>query len=239
MQCCVLYYCFSEQRIKKTNFTSNCHFAVLLSPDFIQSNFGPNTYQVRSGESIVSNTKINDQFVYKCPLKKLDLQKLCQLFTQPPPSIESCALPIDSIFITDCFFKFNLYISPLPKSVAKFSFRWFFVVLLEAINALHDVGIAHLDVRLENICYKEDGMVVLIDLDRSLPTDCPAITLSSYYGNSLMYRPGNDDWTCKQQDMRQLAILIGDIAGNDDYHTIPPNEEVLHIMYVHKLYNDD
>ena len=40
--------------------------------------------------------------------------------------------------------------------------------VVEAIQELHALKIAHFDIRLPNICYKEDDMPVLIDLDRSV-----------------------------------------------------------------------
>ena len=213
--------------------TSNSHFTLPLSPDFIQSNFGPSAFQVRSGESIVI---LNNEFAFKRPLRSCNHMKLFEMTFLDPSLPESCATPINSIMAINVFFKFNRYVSPLGRSRARIIFSRFFVILLDAINEIHGAGIAHLDVRLENICFTEVGKVVLIDLDRSLPINYPAEELPSQYGQSLMYDTGNDDWTCEQQDMRQLAILIGYIAGNDNVHNNPPNQH-LH-SYVQKLYND-
>ena len=43
----------------------------------------------------------------------------------------------------------------------------FFCAVAEAIKGLHTSGLAHMDIRLENICFDQDYKPVFIDLDRS------------------------------------------------------------------------
>jgi tRNA A-37 threonylcarbamoyl transferase component Bud32 len=62
--------------------------------------------------------------------------------------------------------------------------------VVEAIQELHSdpPGIAHLDIRLENVCF-HSGHAVLIDFDRSAKIDegtDDANMLSSRWGESLM-----------------------------------------------------
>ena len=55
-------------------------------------------------------------------------------------------------------------------------------------SALHEKGIAHLDIRLENICWDDEGNAVFIDLDRSVSTTHKlSACVGGRYGKSWMY----------------------------------------------------
>ena len=114
--------------------------------------------------------------------------------------------PSKSIFPCDLKFFKNLFLfvldkcphQPLTKLAAKTIMRnkparkeWLKGVV-EAIRELHALKIAHFDIRLPNICFKEDGMPVLIDLDRSVVENNFTMrrdfdTLRTKYNNSEMY----------------------------------------------------
>ena len=92
---------------------------------------------------------------------------------------------------------------------------------------------AHLDVRLENICFKLPDNVVIVDYDRYMDAD-DCGDLSSY--DSVMYRYRESGmsvmWTWDRFDWRQLGILIAwIIVGHNDYHhkevVVPNNDEFL------------
>ena len=57
--------------------------------------------------------------------------------------------------------------------------------------------------RLDNICFKDDGSVMLIDLDR---WEVANYTFHNIYTQSCMYTVGN--YTCKQVDFIQLGYLV-------------------------------
>lgn len=89
--------------------------------------------------------------------------------------------------------------------------------------------IAHLDVRLANICLLTGGhssAVKLIDLDRSETSTKLVMQLDvGNYGNSVMYKAGSKDRTLGHLDWRQLEIMIyaflNGITGNL-YHSQMP-----------------
>ena len=60
----------------------------------------------------------------------------------------------------------------------------------DAIHSLHMFGYAHLDVRLENICFSTASPhhAILIDLDRCSPVTKPAYFQERYYPSSTMYK---------------------------------------------------
>ena len=108
------------------------------------------------------------------------------------------------------FYRYPAQLPPLPKDeVAQCLFDYMTMTAI-ALSELHDNGVAHLDVRIPNICFTKDYdgkyMVKLIDLDRCKYVT--ATTGSSYEGE--MYR-APDSWTCKQLDWKQLGLLAAEI----------------------------
>ena len=79
-----------------------------------------------------------------------------------------------------------------------------------AVRELHDFGCAHLDIRLENICFRENGEAVLIDLDRSLEVIVPLRMLGGFCGSSTMYPEkmlGRLNAPVTLIDWRQVSIM--------------------------------
>lgn len=86
-----------------------------------------------------------------------------------------------------------------------------------AITELHEkFERAHLDIRLQNICFRSDGTAMLIDLDRSCEKTERAEFLQSQWGESVMYMAPHSDWTAEKIDWRQLAIMILAILNGTD-----------------------
>lgn len=84
----------------------------------------------------------------------------------------------------------------------------------EALTTLHEVdGIAHLDVRFENICY-EEGSVRFIDLDRAESADWPAVNAASLYTSEMYKVPPGEEWTVAQLDWKQLGMLIQQLENS-------------------------
>lgn len=72
----------------------------------------------------------------------------------------------------------------------------------EALRELHDTyGLAHLDVRLPNVCY-HNGRVTLIDFDRA---EIMHQELPYQYGDSFMY---SGPKTALDLDWKQLGLMI-------------------------------
>ena len=55
--------------------------------------------------------------------------------------------------------------------------------VVSALYELYNMGhLAHLDLRLENICFDPDShKAILINLDRSAPIDCPFVELRPWH----------------------------------------------------------
>ena len=84
------------------------------------------------------------------------------------------------------FLRFKLYHPPLSRDSARTNIVPFVDGVIKCVKALHYVDIAHLDIRLENVCFDDQGSAVLIDLDRS--TDKTMLIQNiPRYGKSEMY----------------------------------------------------
>lgn len=184
-----------------------------LTPAYVRSIWGPTAYQVPSGGSIVI---IHENLVYKYPLKRRETATLRGLH-KSGLALLNCSLPIsETSFPTrvnspaqemNIFFKFSRLNLPLAIHEAKVVIIPLLQQVVVAIEELHGAGLAHQDIRLDNIClHPETGVAMLIDLDRSCSASSPA-RRQTQYGQSTLYTPLNRSWIASQIDWRQLAIM--------------------------------
>jgi len=99
---------------------------------------------------------------------------------------------------------------PLTRRKAKGCLKYLIPKVRNALVQLHTyLQVAHLDVRLENICFNENCLPILIDLDRNAPLDESGETLLEMFPGSVMYTRPDDllqtSWTAKHSDYRQLG----------------------------------
>ena len=107
------------------------------------------------------------------------------------------------------FHKFNAIQDPLTRGEAKSCLIRLLDGLRHALEELHSEDIAHLDVRLPNICFK-DQTVILIDLDMCDDAYRNCSMVSFHHRTSDMYKtlsPGHK-LTNKQADWRSVGMMI-------------------------------
>ena len=122
-------------------------------------------------------------------------------------------------------FTYNALWSPLKREEAALCLGYLLLDVIVALDELHDtLVLAHLDVRLENICFRknESGkfFAVLIDLDRA--SDDPN-SVSSYSSDSCMYDLMFEETgfeVCQMFDWLQLGWMATWVysGGKGDYH---------------------
>jgi hypothetical protein len=213
----------------------NKHFTLPLDEQFVQDTFGADARQVKSGESVVILTTGQAYKYALDPLESLRLQSLCYGDRPNFQGYIPCCLPQHISPMNSKFYGFQRFIQPMPITIIQRDIVEFIDAVVNSLLKLHEEGnIAHLDIRIENICWDNEGNVIFIDLDRSATIDKPAKHICMY-GQSLMYEHPKDDWTVKELDFRQLAIMIGHIEGNDEIHTVPPT---LNTPFQEKLYSE-
>ena len=125
------------------------------------------------------------------------------------------------------FFGIESYERPLSKQDAKCCLYSLVTKVRAVLEYQHNVEkVSHLDVRLENICFKlPDTTVVMIDLVRHTKADLPASLGLTY--NGVMYK-GNEGWLSENLDWKQLGLMINWLMSDDclisddhyDYHQV-------------------
>ena len=200
------------------------NFSIPLSRDFIRHEFGEDVFQISSREAVVLVDPTKRK-VYKHPLSGDVYRVLNNLMMESNENVITLSRSEPPRAIkrrSKDYFEFNLLGNPLSRSKAKERITKFLASVIEAVEELHtcnlDNPIAHLDIRLDNICTDENDEAVLIDFDRM-----QYFSTSYKYGSyrSVMYRvPGGKKWTAKQVDWRQVGIMIVYILTDHlyDYH---------------------
>ena len=233
----------------KTAFTRQCYpdivkkglalcFPLVLSPSFIHHSFASDGFQHPSGQSFVIMSNIN-KCVYKLPFSSTEcftLKKLRRLQRKP----EGASFPIGIKQVDGMdYFVFKLYSPPLNTTQAKHHIKHFIPKLAHCINELHAINIAHMDIRLENVCIDQERQsVILIDLDRSVAVN-ETLPEDMMYGKSEMYTEGKEEWCCGNADWRQLSILIINILNTNPmvgYHELTATDR--HDLYIQNLFHE-
>ena len=222
------------QKFQQLDHANECKARVIirLSAAELQL-FGQSATQYPSRQAVL--VKAGGHF-YKSPVSTLEMstlqttvlviekvallqaQRLC---ASPVIHLEEC-----SVLATDQSLRYYKYpcvsYDPLHVEQAKRCLSRFFFEVLEALNFLHqDYNLAHMDVRLENICFNENFKPVLIDLDRAVPAALK--TLRFAFCESCMY---DALLTGEQHDWLQLGWLVtwvltfSEVLYRDEgYHT--------------------
>ena len=169
--------------------------------------------QVGSWYSLVFT---DNQYYYKyCP-DQSSREKMSSLMTKErcdllvfPINILFVRLPSEKELQLAVFVKQEQQLSDLTHEEQKSCLYFIADGIYNALTVLHEkYRIAHLDVRLDNVCFHNDT-VTLIDFDRS-----QSVAESSVqgYGNSFMYtfpeQHEKSERSIKLLDWKQLGILI-------------------------------
>ena len=132
----------------------------------------------------------------------------------------SCGLSCDQLSISCfvkpfgivCFYGFEKLPYQISRDQAKQCLYQFVVEVNDALDVLHNhFAFAHLDIKLDNICFNKNFKPVLIDFDRAMPVDYSADALPGLYPNGIMYsKPelAEDMWEYKHADFKQLGECI-------------------------------
>ena len=117
----------------------------------------------------------------------------------------------------------------VPVLAVKECLREYVTGVAAALQELHGINYAHLDVSVPNICFAfaEGYIVKLIDLDRCQPTSDRRYAL--YKGEMYLC---DTFWTCEQLDWKQLGLLTAAIIFDCSH------EDVV-CKHAEKVRNDD
>ena len=155
----------------------------------------------------------SEEYVWKYLPNSLDREYLTS-FCIEGHHMNYTAVPSFVVALHSAFFRNKRFLSPLSSDQVTQCLEDFVRNTAIAIKELHDHGVAHLDIRLPNICFvneKSKFRVMLIDLDRSRPSE--HIEANVYIGE--MYEKVKEDWCYAQLDWKQFGLLIARIVYPD------------------------
>ena len=191
-----------------------------LSTDDLEKFNGINPKQIPSQGAIMVSC---GDSIFKRPLWNLHACVLTRVVSQltvvalSRPSQNAITIQKQPAIISETyFFKYDrVHYDPMTEEEAKKCLQHFFSEVRSVIGQLHDTyKLAHMDIRLDNICFNQQFKPILIDLDRSemLGTD---LGEESVYASCMSRRamsPGKTDWM-------QLGWMIAWILEpGEDYH---------------------
>ena len=216
------------------NNTQMCMDRVLmkLSTDDLEKFNGINPKQIPSkgalmvscGDSIFKRplwnlhvavlNRVAEKFFWKLPVLNLVARTEVSLSR---PSQHAITVQIQPTLISETFFfKYDrVHYDPMTVEEAKKCLQHFFCEVRSVIGQLHDTyKLAHMDIRLDNICFNQQFKPILIDLDRSEGIGTDKVDESDYA--SCMSR---SDLSPEKTDWMQLGWMIAWILEpGEDYH---------------------
>ena len=206
-------------------------FAIPLSPETLQGFGGYGGVQVYSrGSILVRNQHFHMKYQIHACERVLDM--FLDILDSNSSRPEWFLLPDKRKVINSKPFLFykNL-IRPLTRSEAGECLSSFIESVAEAVHSLHKFGYAHLDIRLENICFSNGSPhhAVLIDLDRCRELTDSGGAVKEDYEVSVMYTCASSDWTVEQVDWLQLSLMFHFIQDRSitDYHHMQVTENII------------
>ena len=208
--------------------------------------------QIQSTFSIVleetsTNGSGDDFKIFKIIPDIISDSKVMRLHYLPKrkKEIMNLSLPIDTLFIYAlAVHVFQKHVKHMNGQEARRCLIDFVPRVRESLIQLHNLGYAHLDVRLPNICFTPDGDVRLIDFDRIQPVFDSS---PPEYSGSFMYT-GSPGTTVEQLDWKQFGIMIycilqsyviseADVKENDVSH-LPEDSFLYRLIYEYTYHVD-
>ena len=185
--------------------------------------------QVESGQSVVI-VNVQRENLYKKPLLAVSGCGLLDLYwrnLKTPSFFTRSLLPTVR---RDDYFEFPLLKPPMKQEAAKKYLIPFVSSVAFALNELHGLGLAHLDIRLDNVCFDSGNRCQDVNDD----------VLAMVATKSLMY-PYHSNWVYGQWDYVQLGLMIARIiypVSGTEYHTVEPpwSQPPLNHSFLEKLY---
>ena len=144
------------------------------------------------------------------------LNLVAQKVSLSRPSQNAITVQIQLALISETyFFKYDrVHYDPMTVEEAKKCLQNFFIEVRSVIGQLHDkYKLAHMDIRLDNICFNQQFKPILIDLDRS--EGIGTIVGQSDYASCMSRK----DMSPEKTDWMQLGWMIAWILEpGEDYH---------------------
>ena len=210
-----------------------------LSHRFVVSTWGDGAFQLPSGFSVVILArKVNSAGfeILKHPLSSVEYQRLDYLLDTDVPDRHFCYPCGSDKKSAVKYFKYPALDPPKDYQQLQRILVSFIRRVIVAVNEMHDLKLAHLDIRADNVCFR-NSEPVLIDLDRSMELNTPAAEIQSLYASSdhsSMYSSFpelKERATASHIDWKQVAIMayaIYSFPKDVKYHKIDLSKTPCH-----------
>ena len=207
------------QKFRRLDLGNECRLCVpvRLSQEDLAL-FGAGAVQKSSPHSIL--VEANGYF-YKCPLWRDDVASLRYVALQLSINTGKKEVPIIcpvqyNVSSTQVSFRYaRVLFDPMNIGEVVRCLLAYFTSVCDAVDAVHRLGIAHMDIRTENICFDAAFRPVLIDVDRA--EDSSTLGTRFRACESCMYNP---EVTCAENDWLQVGWMMAwALTGGTSYHT--------------------
>ncbi len=195
----------NEHHWRNTTWDSTMKvFNYPVTHTYITDAFGDDASQLQSGDSVVIGAA---GIVYKKPMGCAEASQLYQLLAQRRYHPLICYPHATFLLRRVDLFVFLRFRPPPDISLIRQNRVLYVQSLVTLVNTLHESGLAHLDLRRDNICVSRDQKsLVLIDLDRSQRIGIEAYEFAQVYVN-VEYQV-NTSWTNEQIDWLQVGMML-------------------------------
>ena len=210
--------------VKKMNTQSTAaHYLVPLSNADLESINTPhyNNHTLRQVESKFSILLTNGEYYFKFPGDTSHQTALIRLLIKhiqmDQDERNECAkhlvFPISSLDFPLSFMVFPAMKYQVTKEVAKQCLPDLADGIRNGLEKLHSLRLAHLDVRLPNVCVGDDFQVRLIDFDRASSSADVGI-----YGKHFMYTFETEERIVQNLDWKQFGLLLFTLSYSGEKH---------------------
>ena len=206
----------------------NPHMLIHLSSDDLK-NFGEQARQIESPfHMIIDDGTYIYKFLHKGTERENVLALRIKVLVSRSRTTPKYFVVPEQVFgdmkYHDYLFRYNkVCYGPLKRDQAKQHLRSLVVKTNCALTELHNIGIAHSDVHLPNICFDTTYNAVLIDLDRCVRIWKGIPTAAAAYNKGCMYkRPkfvATEDFNAQHMDYVQLGWIVAWVLSEEEkYH---------------------
>ena len=188
---------------------------VLLSTEELAL-FGTDANQLDSSGALLVKT---NGHMFKAPLWDDEYMAMHVFSTRPLLGVSRHVSMPREVKMSSCvYFKYACVPhDPLRREEARLCLIELYAKVCQAVNELHDMlEMAHMDIRLDNICFSDMCDVVLIDFDRSVPVNKSCGLLDVRYPSCMFH----NSMTPVEHDWRQVGWLLAWVLDSEaqDYH---------------------
>ncbi len=171
--------------------------------------FGGSTIQLKSSTHLIVTNEVKVFKVLYKLTEFVNIKQAIEVFTRTKPKFSTSLELVDVLNVHFCYSYNYLPYGHLRRDEARLCLNDFLEKMEKTLNELHNMGMSHNDIRLDNVCFDSDFNPILIDFDMSTKDGMDHADLMMS-GSSCMYSSFNPPYCLKDRgktDFSQLGWL--------------------------------